>query len=496
MKIALIVSYLTQLYISVIGIILMPLYLHYLGAEGLGLVGFYIMLQAWIPIFDIGLTPVFSREMSRFRVGLLTAREAASCLRTLEVVLGALAAFVIVLLWGGRDWIAHNWLLAVNLSEGVLADCIVLIALAVALRWVTGLQRAVLIGLELQGLVNGLAAGFATLRFAGVLPLLSYVSTLPEHFFAFQAVAGALELIVFVIIAHRHVPGSAGVRPDRSVLANMFPMVGSMAFLTAMWVVMTQADKLILSGLLPLTEYGYFTLAVTVASGVLVLVGPLNQVIQPRLTVLSEKGDEDALLELYRLISQFVVVGFVSLGGGLAFFSGPILLIWSGSPVVAMAAAPVLFWYGLANAVVGVLVLPFMLQFARGRLRLHILGNLILLVTLVPALVFAAKHWGAIGAGQVFFIANLLFLLFWVPIIHHYFLPILTWRWSFRDTLPAASVMLIVLVLGSKAMPSGLPVPETLGLIGGVVFLTAMLGIATGSLSRTLVLRWLFGGRA
>ena len=190
------------------------------------------------------------------------------------------------------------------------------------------------------------------------------------------------------------------------------------------------------------------------------------------------------------------MVGFVSLGGGLAFFAEPILLIWSGSPVVAAAAAPVLFWYGLANAVVGILVLPFMLQFARGRLRLHVIGNLILLVTLVPALVFAAKHWGAAGAGQVFFIANLLFLLFWVPVIHRYFLPILTWRWSFRDTLPAALVMLIVLEVGSKALPNGMHMSETLGWIGAVVFVAAMLGMAMGDLSRPLALRWFFGARA
>jgi len=495
LKAKLLWAYLAQAYISLIGIVLAPLYLRYLGAEGFGLVGFYIMLQAWMPIFDVGLTPVLSREMSRFRAGALTAREAATRLRTLEVVLGVLALLAVTLLWFGSGWIGHNWLSAVTLSGQTLANCVAFMGVAVAFRWLAGLQRAVLIGLEHQGLVNGLTAGFATLRFAGVLPLLLYVSTSPEHFFAFQAVVGVLELTAFAVIVHRSIPDSAGVWPDRHVLAGMLPMVGSMAFLTAMWVVMTQVDKLILSGILPLEEYGYFTLAVMAASGVLVLVGPLNQVIQPRLTILAEKGEEAMLFEFYRLISQFVVVGFVALGGGLAFFAEPILLIWSGSPLVAMAAAPVLFWYGLANAVVGILVLPFMLQFARGRLRLHVLGNLFLLATLVPALVFAVKLRGAEGAGQVFFIANLLFMLFWVPIIHRCFLPILTWHWSFRDTLPAALVMVVVLVVGAKVLPGGMEVPETLVWIGGVVFVAAVLGTVAGDLSRQHALRWLSGAK-
>lgn len=474
----------------------MPLYLRYLGMEGIGLVGFYIMLQAWMPIFDIGLTPVLSREMSRFRAGALTSREAATRLRTLEAVLGVLAVLAVTLLCVSSDWIGNNWLSAVSLSGETLAHCVMLIGIAVALRWFAGLQRAVLIGLELHGLVNGLTTGFATLRFAGVLPLLLYISTSPEHFFAFQAVVGALELTVFVMIAHHYVPGGAGVRPDRHVLASMLPMVGSMAFLSAMWIVVTQIDKLILSGLLSLEEYGYFTLAVMAASGILVFVGPLNQVIQPRLTILAEIGDEITLAKLYRLVSQLVVVGFVSLGGGLAFFAEPILLIWSGSPAVAKAAAPVLFWYGLANAVVGILVLPFMLQFAKGRLRLHVLGNLILFLTLVPALVLAAQHWGATGAGQVFFVANLLFLLFWVPLVHRYFLPILTWRWSLRDTLPLAFVIVIALAAGSQMLPSGMQMPETLAWIGGAVLVAATVGVAVGDLSRPLVLRWFFGAKA
>lgn len=493
MKANLIFSYLTQLYISAIGIVLMPLYLRYLGPEGLGLVGFYIMLQAWMPMLDFGLTPVLSREMSRFRAGAITAKEAAVRLRTLETVLGALASFAVVLLWVCGDWIGHSWLSAATLSAKTLQYCVVLIAIAVALRWFSGLQRAVLIGLEKHKLVNGLTAGFATFRFVGVLPLLLYVSSLPEHFFVFQAAAGALELSVFVVVTHHLVPGCKGVRPDCHVFASMMPMVGSMAFLSVMWVVMTQVDKLILSGLLPLKEYGYFALAVMAAGGVLVLVGPLNQIVQPRLTILAEKGAEDTLVELYRLISQFVVVAFVSLGGCLAFFAEPILLIWSGNAEVAIAAAPVLFWYGLANALIGILVPPFMLQFARGRLGLHVLGNLILLVTLVPALIFAAKYWKGEGAGLVFFVGNMLFLLFWVPIVHRYFLAALTWRWLLRDVLPAILVMVAVLFVGSRMLPGGMGVFATLTLIGVVAVVTAILGAMIGDLSRPRILRLFLG---
>ena len=493
-KVALLASYATQAYISLISIILMPVYLHYLGAESFGLIGFYIMLQGWMQILDMGLTPVLAREMSRFCAGTLAGGEATTRLHTLEVLQGALALIAVGLLWAGSDWLGETWLSASSLSGKTLAKCINLIGVAVAFRWLASLHRAALAGLERQDWVNGLSAGFATLRFAGVLPLLIYVSTAPEHFFMFQAGAGALELASFRWITHRLVPGCSGTRPNRHALKAMLPMVGSMAFLSAMWVMVTQVDKLILSGLLPLKEYGNFTLAVTAASGVMVIVPPLNQVVQPRMTILSERGEEDALREFYRLASQLAAIAFVGLGGGLAFFAEPILHIWSGSNEVAQAVAPVLFWYSLANAVVGILVLPFILQFAKGQLSLHVLGNLITLFTLVPALIFAARQWGAIGAGQVLFAVNLLFLMFWVPLVHRRFMAKLTWKWSLRDTLPLIVVMGGVLAMSSQALPRSLGAYETLAWIGVSIAGAVALGIIMCNHSRQFV-RCLFFGK-
>ncbi len=467
----------------------MPLYLHYLGAEAFGLVGFYVMLQAWMQILDMGLTPVLSREMSRFRAGTLSVAEAAVRLRTLEVVQGVLAVSALTLLCVLSSWVGRAWFSAGTLSEESLTHCVILSGFAVALRWLAGLYRATLIGLERQDSVNVLVVGFATLRFVGVLPLLKYVSVYPEYFFGFQALVSIIELATFAWTVHRIIPCGISIGADRKALGAMLPMVGSMSFLTAMWVTMTQVDKLILSGLLTLKEYGYFTFAVMAASGVLVLVPPLNQIVQPRLIILTERREEDALAELYRLISQLAVIAFLALGGGLAFFAEPILRIWSGSGEVAAAAAPILFWYGLANAVVGILVPPFMLQFARGDLRLHVLGNLILLATLVPALVFSAQRWGAGGAGQVFFVINLLFLVFWIPIVHRRFLPDLTWQWSLHDILPVALVIWAVIAMASKILPNSLQPFHTLLWIGGVVIVAAIMGIVAGYHSRLLVKR-------
>jgi O-antigen/teichoic acid export membrane protein len=184
------------------------------------------------------------------------------------------------------------------------------------------------------------------------------------------------------------------------------------------------------------------------------------------------------------------VIAFTGLGGGVAFFAEPLLRIWSGSDEVAHTAAPVLFWYGLGNAIVGILILPFMLQFARGRLRLHVLGNLIFLVTFVPILIYAARYWGATGAGRVYFASNLLFLFLWVPLVHQHFLPAMVWRWLFRDTLPIVMVMLGVFAIASWALPDARHAPECLAWIGLASLLAVISGLLLGENSRLFAIRF------
>ncbi len=57
-----IANYASQLYVTGVGILILPLYIKYMGAEAYGLVGFFTMLQAWFAVLDLGLTPTIGRE--------------------------------------------------------------------------------------------------------------------------------------------------------------------------------------------------------------------------------------------------------------------------------------------------------------------------------------------------------------------------------------------------------------------------------------------------
>ena len=54
LKINILASYASQIYIVAVSILILPLYVKYMGAEAYGLVGFFAMLQALFGLLDFG----------------------------------------------------------------------------------------------------------------------------------------------------------------------------------------------------------------------------------------------------------------------------------------------------------------------------------------------------------------------------------------------------------------------------------------------------------
>ena len=110
-------SYVGQATAAVAGIVMLPVFVHYLGTEAYGLVGFFTMLQSWSMLLDMGMTPTLSRELARFSAGVLTQQRMATMIRTMEWIfigLGLVCASSVILL---ADWSAHHWLKARNISR-------------------------------------------------------------------------------------------------------------------------------------------------------------------------------------------------------------------------------------------------------------------------------------------------------------------------------------------------------------------------------------------
>lgn len=477
-----IASYAGQIYVAAIGIVMVPLYVRYMGAESYGLVGFFSMLQAWFQLLDLGMAPTMAREAARFRGGASDALSLRRLLHFLECIFSAVALLGATAMILGAKVIAMRWLTVEQLPIEEVRLAIMLMGVSVALRLVSGLYRGVVGGFERLAWLSGFNCAIATARFVLVIPFFAYVGTRPAQFFTYQLIVAVVELLLLILIAYRLMP-AAGARPStpwqwRS-LRDALVFSTSIAFTSSVWVFVTQTDKLVLSKLLPLSDYAYYTLAVLAASGVMIMSGPISTALLPRLARLQAQGDEASLIELYGKATQVACIVVVPIALVLAFFAEQVLWIWTGDPGAARAVAPVLALYVAGNGILAVSAFPYYLQFAKGRLQLHLIGSVLFILLLLPSLIWATLQYGMVGAGCAWLAANALYFLVWVPTVHSRFLPGLHLRWLSSNVVPI--VLLAVLVCGLTTLFARLPGGRIDAAIGvavaaGLTLLAALLG--------------------
>jgi len=452
-------SFSSQIYVSLVGILMVPMYVKYMGAEAYGLVGFFAMLQAWFSLLDIGMTPTISRESARYRGGASDALSYRRLVQALEVVFLVVAIVGGTAMLAGSSYIARDWLHALVLPPEQVLTAVQLMAFIIAMRWMAGLYRGAISGSERLVWLAGFNAAIATIRFGGVLPLLMFVGTTPILFFGYQLAVAVVELVVLFVYTHRLLPpidAGTRVRWNWAPLRPLLRFSLTIAFTSSVWVIATQTDKLVLSRLLPLADYGHFTLAVLVASGVLLLSGPIGSAIMPRLARLEAEGRHAQLIEVYRHATQLVVMvaGVASIT--IAFSAEALLWAWTGDAGLARRAAPTLVLYAAGNGILAVAAFPYYLQFAKGDLRLHLIGNAIFVAMLIPLVVWATIAFGAVGAGFVWLGVNMLSFVAWLPLVHRKFEPGLNLRWYTNDiALIVAAISLAGCVAHQLVPPSG-----------------------------------------
>ncbi len=429
-------NYASQIYITLIGIVTVPMYVNYMGAEAYGLVGIFAMLQAWFTLLDMGLTPTIARESARFNSGSTTIMEYRMLARALE------GLFILIAFLGGSllyllvKPMAINWLNASEFPVDELLNSLQIIVLIVILRWMCGLYRGVISGAEHLVWLSGFNTLIATARYLLILPVLMFVSASPIAFFSFHLGVAGLELAGLAYMAYRLLPQTPKGERIAWQWAPLKPVIKfslSIAFTSSVWVLVTQIDKLILSKILPLAEYGYFTVAVLVASGIMMVSLPISSAIMPRMARLHAEGNDAQFLAVYRQATQLVTVIVLPAALVLALFSKQVLWAWTGNLDLADRAAPTLSLYASGYGFLVVGAFPYYLQYAKGNLRLHLIGNLLFVIFLIPSVIWAASHHGATGAGWAWFVANAAYFFCWTPLVHQKYAPNIHWHWLFTD---------------------------------------------------------------
>ena len=275
---------------ALLGFAVLPLYLDYLGIEAYGLIGFFATTQALFQILDLGLAPAVNRELARFSQS--GAREEAQrLLHTLAVIYWSLTVLIAALMLLLAVPIADHWLSSKGLPRDALVHSVMLMGCVIACRWPVALYQAALNGMQLLTVSSGVNIAATTLAYGGAVAVLARVSPTIEAFFIWQAVVGLAHAFLMRRAAWRALGSNPSVRFALADLRRIWRFSAGMSGIALSALVFTQLDKVVLSKLLPLEEFGHYMLASSVAAALYILTTPLFNAVYPRFSALVMAGN-------------------------------------------------------------------------------------------------------------------------------------------------------------------------------------------------------------
>lgn len=447
-------NYLGQGWSALMSLAFVPIYIEYLGMEAYGLIGLFAVMQAWLTLLDMGMTPTLNREMARFSAGARSSQSIGDLLRSLEIICFALAMLIALGVWAASGWLASDWLKANKLPPSTIEHALSVAAFVIALRFVEGVYRGALFGLQRQVWFNAMNACLATLRWAGAVGMLAWVSPTIEAFFSWQIACSLLTVFALGAKTHRALPAPP-FRPkfSRPALAEIRRFAAGMLGTTFLVLLLTQVDKLLLSRLLTLEAFGYYTLAGAVAGSLYMLIGPITTAVYPRMVQLAAEGEEVGLVAIYHLAAQIVSTLTGPAAMLLFLFPGGALFVWSGSAEVSANAAPVLSALALGTFLNGLMHVPYQLQLAHGWTSLGVKSNLVAVALLVPAILLLAPRFGALGAAWAWVALNAGYFLVSIHLVHRRLLTHEKWRWYAEDVMVPSAAALVTLLLAYPLRP-------------------------------------------
>ncbi len=435
------------------GLVFIPFYIKLLGIESWGLIGVFATLQTIFGVFDMGLSSTLTREMARLSVLPGKGQEMRNLVHTLEVWYWAVAILVGIIVVSLSPVIAHHWVKAGQLSTKTIEQALIIMGFLIALQMPIGYYSGGLMGLQKQVLLNAIIVTVGTLRGAGAVLVLWLVSPTIQAFFLWQIVTSAVNIFLLMIFLWRALPFSEKKAVfQKQLLKGIWRFSAGMSGIGILSLVLMQLDKIILSKMLSLEMFGYYTLASMVAMSLMRFYTPVFYSIYPRFTELVSFDNQDELKRLYHKCCQFMSVLILPASIIVAFYSYEILLLWTQNQAAAEKSYLVVSILVCGTALNGLMNPPYALQLAFGWTRLAFLKNVVAVILLVPLIIFMTRYYGATGAASVWLVLNMGYIFFEIPIMHRRLLCKEKWRWYRQDVCFPLIICIFVAGIGRLFM--------------------------------------------
>lgn len=416
---SLLIIYISRIYSALISIAFIPFIFDFIGAEGFGLVGFFVVLQACLHILDVGIGGVVTRQV------LLCSDDYDSYKGFLRAYKKILLFFCIIALiistigvWQSSN-ITELWLDS-SLDDELVKQCIIIMFLTFSSRYVQSPMRSVLLGKERHVLISIIDILTATISSPLAVVVLFLTSGNVLYYFYVQLLASLIRVAIFIVYSHKELnmtyvslKGRGPGKKIKTTFSNLFKFALQLSSLSILWVLVNQSDKLVLTNVMSLKDYSYYSLAISVVVVVSIVSGPMSQYLSPRLTKLYSENKKIEFAIVFEKTFLFLAIFLIPLCTFMFVDGKELIFIWTNNSDVAMRVQVYLPWLFAGASVAVFSNFAFLLRYSHGDLRSHTIVFSIFSVIIIFLNIFVAKEYQGVGSSIFYFVNTVFLFITW-----------------------------------------------------------------------------------
>jgi O-antigen/teichoic acid export membrane protein len=381
----------------ILGFVAVKFIFKQLGQDALGIIYFTFTLNALLTaLLTLGINETTVREVAAFHEE--DATYIKHLLQTASFFYWSLYILAAVALYASAPWLVTKWINLGTLSPFTATWILRVLGIASLLALPRSFYASILRGIQRMEFTNLIDVGASALQQFGAIVVLFLGGGLIQVTL-WMASCYLLGLVIYFSVGAHFFGGKAFIpRISTSVIARNAGYTFRLAGITVLSIIHTQSDKAIVSKLLSLGVFGYYSMAYSGVSRGMQVAASVSQAVFPSFSALSKQGDRDGLMRQYRKLQDLLCYAIVPLFAAIPFAARPLFTFVLNAQAARMLLWPVTFLC-VGFCMSGTLNIPYVFSLAVGKPEIAARTNYYALFAVLPVTALLVFKFGIAGAG-------------------------------------------------------------------------------------------------
>ncbi|MFA5065950.1 MAG: oligosaccharide flippase family protein [Dehalococcoidia bacterium] len=399
--------------ILVLGFVAVKYVFKLLGADALGIIYFTATMNSVLTgILDKGIYATTVREVSaHFNDEPEYIRD---LIRTGSLLMWTVYIFLGAIVYFSAPILVEYWI-NLDTMDPATAVCVMrILGIASLLSFPRAFYSSLICGLQRMKITNFIDVGTIGLQQFGTILILILGGNIFYVVYWFSACYGISTMAYIAISSHFFSIRSLIPKYSSGIIRRNWSFGSKMMSVSIIALIHNQAEKLMVSKMLPINVFGYYGFAYDAISKAGVITGAIAQAAFPSLSALSKKGNRISLISQYSKLQELICFVTVPIFAVIPFAALPFFTYVFNAEIARTLLLPVTF-LSLGFYMNGTLNLPYKFSLAVGKPEIAVRTNIYALFIILPVTAFLIYQFGLAGAGISWVLFNLFMYVYTVP---------------------------------------------------------------------------------